>query len=81
MQTFVNTDTIEEIKNVLEAILTKINDNGISAWNSDLEDTTEAVAIEDHYGDPDNEEPSVTYNGWLDDLENLIKNLGELRSS
>jgi hypothetical protein len=78
MQTFVNTDTIEEIKNALESIVTKINDNGISAWNSDLADTTEAVAIEDHYGDPDLEEPSVTYNGWLDDLENLIKNLGEL---
>jgi hypothetical protein len=78
MQTFVNTDTIEEIKNALESIVTKINDNGISAWNSDLADTTEAVAIEDHYGDPDLEEPSVKYNGWLDDLENLIKNLGEL---
>lgn len=78
MQTFVNTDTIEEIKNALESIVTKINDNGISAWNSDLADTSEAVAIEDHYGDPDLEEPSVKYNGWLDDLENLIKNLGEL---
>jgi len=65
-----------EIKTQLEAILTKINDNGISAWNSDLEDTTEAVAIEDHYGDPDDEEPSVTYNGWLEDLEILIKTLG-----
>lgn len=81
MQTFVNTDTIEEIKSVLESILIKINDNGISAWNSDLEDTSEAVAIEDHYGDPDNEEPSVKYNYWLDDLENLIKNLGGLTSS
>jgi len=65
-----------EIKTQLEAILTKINDNGISAWNSDLEDTTEAVAIEDHYGDPDDEEPSVTYNGWLEELEILIKTLG-----
>jgi hypothetical protein len=65
-----------EIKTQLESILTKINDNGISAWNSDLEDTTEAVAIEDHYGDPDDEEPSVTYNGWLEELEILIKTLG-----
>lgn len=81
MQTFVNTDTITDIKTELESILAKINDNGISAWNSDLEDTTEAVAIADHYGDPDNEEPSVKYNYWLDDLENLIKNLGGLTSS
>ena len=65
-----------EIKTQLESILTKINDNGISAWNSDLEDTTEAIAIEDHYGDPDDEEPSVTYNGWLEELEILIKTLG-----
>jgi hypothetical protein len=65
-----------EIKTQLESILTKINDNGISAWNSDLEGTTEAIAIEDHYGDPDDEEPSVTYNGWLEELEILIKTLG-----
>ena len=65
-----------EIKTQLESILSKINDNGISAWNSDLEDTTEAIAIEDHYGDPDDEEPSVTYNGWLEELEILIKTLG-----
>jgi hypothetical protein len=48
--------------------------NRLGAWDYALEDTTEVIAIEDHYGDG-NYAPSVTYNGWLNDLENLIKNI------
>lgn len=78
MQTFVNTHTIEEIKTELESIRAKIVVNRVNIWNFDLTDTSEAVAIEDYYGGPDLQEPIVKYNYWLDDLENLIKNLGEL---
>lgn len=65
----------QEIKQALVSILEKINNNGVSAWNSNLEDTTEAVAIEDHFGDADSNEPTTIYNGWLDDLESLIKKI------
>lgn len=65
----------EQIKARLEEILRKIHDNGIGAWNGDLEDTIEAVAIEDHYNDTDSDQPTTVYNGWLDDLEQLIKSL------
>lgn len=67
----------QEIKTQLEYILAKINDNKISAWNSDLENTTEAVAIEDHFGDPYLKmvKPSIAYNRWLDDLTMLISKL------
>jgi hypothetical protein len=64
-----------EIKTQLESILSKVDANTLRAWNYDLEDTTEAIAIEDHYGDEDINSPSVRYNGWLNDLENLIKNI------
>jgi hypothetical protein len=66
-----------EIKTQLESIIAKIEDNAISAWNSDLENSIEAIATEDFFGDPDLEEgePSVTYNGWYDDLVELIKKI------
>ena len=63
-----------EIKTQLESILAKVDANRLGAWDYALEDTTESIAIEDHYGDG-NYAPSVTYNGWLNDLENLIKNI------
>ena len=69
----------QEIKTQLESILAKIYDNEISAWDADLEATTQAVAIEDHFGDadsdPEEDEPSTTYNGWLDDIKLLISKL------
>ena len=64
-----------EIKTQLESILSKVDANRLRAWNYDFEAPTEAIAIEDHYGDEDINSPSVTYNGWLNDLENLIKNI------
>ena len=66
--------TNSEIKTQLESILAKVDTNRLGAWDYALEDTTEVIAIEDHYGDG-NYAPSVTYNGWLNDLENLIKNI------
>jgi hypothetical protein len=65
----------QEIKTMLESILAKINDNEVSAWNSDLEDTTSAIATEDHFGEPDTDEPSTIYNGWYQDIESLISKL------
>ena len=59
----------------MESILKKINDNGINAWHSDLEDYIEAVALEDFNGDSDSDEPTTKYNGWLDDLEKLVGQL------
>lgn len=60
-----------EIKIRLEQILAKIQDASFGAWNHDLKFTSEAVAIEDYYGDQDSEEPSTPYNGWLNELEAL----------
>jgi hypothetical protein len=65
----------QEIKQELLSILQKINNNGINSWNADLNDTIEAVAVEDYYGDTESEEPTTIYNGWLDDIESLIKKL------
>lgn len=67
--------TPQEIKQQLSAILAKINDNGISAWDADLEESREAVALEDHYGDQESNEPTTVYNGWLEDLSQLIEKL------
>ena len=78
-------DTIldsQEIKTALESIRAKIYRNEMSAWNADLQNTTSAIAIEDHFGnagsDPEKDEPSTIYNGWLSDLESLISKLQQL---
>jgi hypothetical protein len=60
-----------EIKHKLDIIISKISDNTIWAWNSNLEETTEAIATEDYYGNLNDTEPSVEYNGWLEDLDKL----------
>lgn len=69
-----NDMTTQQIKKQLESILNKINNNGIEAWNADLESSVEAVCLDDFKGD-DSGEITVKYNGWLEDLDNLIKNL------
>ena len=56
-----------EIKNELKKILSKINIQVISAWNDSLEDTTEAVILENC--------DKMAYNNWLKDLENLYNNI------
>jgi hypothetical protein len=66
----------QELKEKLQEIVIKMQQNKVSAWHSDLEGQTEAFAIEDHIGDAeDHYGPSVTYNGWYDDLRNLISEL------
>ena len=67
--------TPKEIKEQLTAILAKINANGVSAWDADLQEPREAVALEDHYGDFFSDEPTTIYNGWLEDLSQLIEKL------
>ena len=62
---------VKDIKKALADIITKINDNGFGAWNADLENTVEAVALEDYYGDVEQDEPTVTYNNWYEDLVKL----------
>ena len=47
-----------EIKTQLESILSKVDANRLRAWNYDFEAPTEAIAIEDHYGDEDINSPS-----------------------
>lgn len=67
--------TPQEIKQQLSAILAKINANGITAWDANLEESREAVALEDHYADQCSDEPTTVYNGWLEDLSQLIEKL------
>jgi len=61
--------TNQEIKNQLNIILNKINTQVIGAWNSSLENITEAVIIEDT--------DTLPYNNWLTDLEQLVNKLNE----
>lgn len=60
-----------EIAKKLELIIGKIQANNISAWEDDLEDTKEVVMLEDFKkGDE-----VFTYNNWLEDLQELVKEL------
>jgi hypothetical protein len=68
-------ENVDNIKKSLLSIIAKINDNGIGAWNADLENTVEAVALEDYYGDVEQDEPTAKYNGWYEDLEKLLESL------
>lgn len=54
---------------LLENALTKMDKCIISAWDSTLENTTDAIAMDDFKGDAD-----VTnhYNGWMEDLQKLL---------
>lgn len=60
-----------ELKQTIHIIIEKINACGIGAWNADLESAIEAVACEDFYGDTEQEEPTIKYNGWYEDLLKL----------
>jgi len=58
-----------EIANKLESIIGKIQDNNISAWEDNLEDTKEVVILEDFKkGDED----THVYNNWLEELKSLL---------
>lgn len=62
----------KEIAEKLRAILAKIEDNKIGAWESDLESTSDAVITENHQ---ETEDEIAIYNGWLDELNDLLKEL------
>jgi hypothetical protein len=62
---------VKDIKLALANIIAKINDNAFGAWNADLENTVESVALEDYYGDVEEDTPTVKYNGWYCDLVKL----------
>ena len=66
--------TNNEIKKSLLEVISKIESNGIGAWSGNLEYTTEAVALEDYYGE-DGSEASVKYNGWYEDLRKIIESI------
>ena len=64
--------TQNEIRAELRAILSKIDGQIIGAWGSTLENTTEAVIIEDIEIEDGG---TIPYNNWLHDLENLLNKL------
>lgn len=61
----------------LNAVIAKIKENTIEAWQTDLVDTKPVAILGDFmtgdgyrsYGEGD----LVKYNGWLEDLTNLVK--------
>lgn len=71
----INPASDASIKEKLQDIIARINECGIGAWNADLENTVEAVALEDFYGDVESDEPTVKYNGWYESLEKLVESL------
>lgn len=71
----VTSQNMREVKEKLQAIIASINECGMGAWNADLENTVEAVALEDYYGDVESDEPTVKYNGWYEELEKLLESL------
>lgn len=70
----------ELITKKLLGILNKINRNEINAWEDNLEDTKSVIILEDFSkNDSDenefNPELEFKYNGWYEDLTDLIKTL------
>lgn len=59
--------TQNEIRAQLRAILAKIDGQIIGAWGSTLENTTEAVILEDS--------EEIPHNYWYHDLQNLFRGL------
>jgi hypothetical protein len=64
--------TQNEIKTELKAILGKIDGQVVGAWGSSLENTTEAVIIENMQVE---DSQTLAYNNWLADLCNLMEKL------
>ena len=66
----------KEILVKLKKIIKKIKENGVDAWEDNLEDTVSVVVLDDFTKGVDDDEKEVTeYNGWLEDLEKLAKDL------
>lgn len=65
------------IRRILNVIIAKIQNNIQSVWEPELDETKEVVILED-FNRTTSDEPDVgtlEYNGWYDDLENLIKSI------
>ena len=61
----------------VKAVLDKIEDNRFDLWKDDLENTFDCVLTEDLHEDGESKfgpkgNIVVKYNGWFEDLENLI---------
>lgn len=61
----------------LKEILKLITENIVGAWDGNLDDTVDAVVLDDHDnnmdGEPHEEEKITKYNGWHDRLVKLSK--------
>jgi hypothetical protein len=67
-----NKEILVKLKNIIK----KIKENGVDAWEDNLEDTVSVVVLDDFTKGVDDDEKEVTeYNGWLEDLEKLAKDL------
>lgn len=75
---------MNNIKEKLQTILKKIEGNTINAWEDALEESKEVVILEDFdknddqsspFSEPLHEELITKYNGWYEDLIELMKSL------
>jgi hypothetical protein len=57
----------------LAAIQTKMSEQTMGAWNGKLEDTDPVIITGDYHGNEFDDEVTLAYNGWAEDLDNLIK--------
>ena len=61
---------------LLERALEKIANNTIGAWEGDLGNTIDAVALEDFHGlEEKPDEITDHYNGWLEDIQKALEML------
>ena len=63
-----------ELLKKLKALQSKINDNTIDAWDDRLEQT-HSVAIQEDFRKGVEESEYFKYNGWEQDLDEIIKEL------
>jgi hypothetical protein len=71
---------MKEIKERLEAIIKKAQENQIDAWEDDLENSKQVMITEDFEKGFDDEQELVEYNGWFDDLLTLVEELKNSQS-
>ena len=64
-----------EVLKELKAIKELMDNNIVSAWHTNLRDTSEAVILSDFVEGLDEEEEAIEYNGWHKRLSKLIDKL------
>jgi len=62
----------QEIAKKLQAIIEKMNENIVGAWNNELDGTTDAVILSTFNEGDENE---IVYNGWSEELIELMESL------